>query len=179
MLIYSVTFCPIISTALLYRQTFPSVLSLQTLYLSIKRENTLKENYRPVSILPSLSKIYGKITFTQMTKFFETFFYRYRCCFRRCFNSQQSLLRMLEKWKRSVDKGKFLGALLTDLGKAAKTFDYLDHELLIAKLNAYRFTVPALRKKRTKIHHHIVDGWKLFSKFHKAQFLDPYYLRYF
>ena len=64
---------------------------------------------------------------------------------------------MLETWKRSVDKGKVFGALLTDLLKA---FDCLDHELLTAKLNAYRFSLPALRlindylsnrKQRTEI----------------------------
>ena len=51
-------------------------------------------------------------------------------------------LNLLEKWKNSVDKGKVFGALLTDLSKA---FDCLDHELLTAKLNAYGFTLPALR----------------------------------
>ena len=49
---------------------------------------------------------------------------------------------MLETWKRSVDQGKVFGILLTDPPKA---FDCLNHELLNAKLNAYGFSLPALR----------------------------------
>ena len=49
---------------------------------------------------------------------------------------------MLEKWKRSVDNGKAFSALLTDLSTA---FDCLDYEPLIAKLNTYGFSLPALR----------------------------------
>lgn len=40
---------------------------------------------------------------------------------------------MLEKWKTSVNSDKAFGALLTDLAKASS---FLDHELLIVKLNA-------------------------------------------
>ena len=64
---------------------------------------------------------------------------------------------MLEKWKSSVDKGSSFGALLTVLSNA---FYCLSHELLIAKLHAYRFSLNTLRlvhsyltnrKQRTKI----------------------------
>ena len=117
----------------------------------------MKENFRPVSILPTLSKFFGKCMFTQMSSYFDNFFSNQQCGFRKGYSTQHCLLVMLETWKRSVDKGKVFGALLTDLWKA---FDCLDHELLTAKLNAYGFSLPALRlindylsnrKQRTKI----------------------------
>ena len=49
---------------------------------------------------------------------------------------------MLEKWKSTVDNKKVFGALLTDLSKA---FDCLSHDFLVAKLNAYGFSMTALR----------------------------------
>ena len=60
---------------------------------------------------------------------------------------------MIEKWKKS----KTFGALLTNLSKA---FDYLPHDLIIAKLNLYGFSLSASElihnylshgKQRTKI----------------------------
>ena len=45
-------------------------------------------------------------------------------------------------WTKSVDIGKVFGALLTDLSKASDCFD---HQLRIAKLNAYGFSLLALK----------------------------------
>ena len=60
---------------------------------------------------------------------------------KRCFRRFRFVF-LLENWKRSVDNSKMFGALLTNLSKA---FDCLDHELLIAKLNAYVFSLTALK----------------------------------
>ena len=43
---------------------------------------------------------------------------------------------MVEKWCKTLEEGRKKGAVLTDLSKA---FDYINHNLLIAKLNAYGF----------------------------------------
>ena len=57
---------------------------------------------------------------------------------------------MLEKWENAVDKEKVFGALLTDLSNA---FDCLPHELIIAKLNAYRFKLPPLKLMHSYLSH--------------------------
>ena len=67
---------------------------------------------------------------------------KYQSRFRRGFTAQNCLLAMLEKWKSAVDKWKAFGILLTDL---SKTFDCLSHELIVAKLDAYRFSQSVLK----------------------------------
>ena len=85
------------------------------------------------------------------------FLSKYQRGFRKGYSKQHCLLAMPEKWKSAADKGKLFGALLTDLSKA---FDCLPHELLLAKLQAYGFSIAALRlihsyltnrKQRTKV----------------------------
>ena len=56
---------------------------------------------------------------------------------------------ILEKWKHAVDN-KIFGALLTDLSKA---FDCICHDLLIAKLNAYGLSLPALKLVHNYLQH--------------------------
>ena len=94
----------------------------------------IESNYRPVNILSKISKIYERCLYSQISKLFEEKLSDYQCGFRKGFNAQHCLVVMIEKWRKSLDKGESFGALLTDLSKA---FDCLPHDLLVAKLHAY------------------------------------------
>ena len=72
----------------------------------------------------------------------EPFFSKQQCGFRKGYSTQYCLLSMLEKRKSAVDKVKHFCALFTNLSKA---FDCISHELRLAKLHAYGFSLRALR----------------------------------
>ena len=61
--------------------------------------------------------------------------------FRKSHGIQQSLLTMLEEWKRGSDNGSYVSALFMDL---SKVFDIINHDLMLAKLKAYGFSTNAL-----------------------------------
>ena len=140
------------------KSEFPRALKLADVTPIFKKgERTEKGNYRPVSILSNLSKIYERIIYNQLLSFFDTKFSKFQCGFRKRFSTQHALLAMIEKWKKNVDNGHAFGAVLTDLSKA---FDCLPHDLIIAKLKAYGLDEPSLqllqsylsdRQQRTKI----------------------------
>ena len=106
-----------------------------------KNEKCNKTNYRPVSILTNISKIYEKLLYNQLSKYFDNLLATNQCGFRKGFSSQYCLLVMLEKFKKAIDGGNQFGTLLTDLPKA---FDCIDHKLLIAKLYDYDVSSSAL-----------------------------------
>ena len=118
-----------------------------------KLETINKENYRPVSLLPVVSKLFERIMQKQMVSHIEKFLSPYLCGYRKGFNAQYALLAMIEKWKESLDGKGFAGAILMDLSKA---FDTINHELLIAKLEAYGFGDSALEI----VHSYLSDRWQ-------------------
>ena len=137
---------------------FPNPLKLADITPTHKREDTtVTDNYRSVSILPSVSKIFERDMENQILSYMEKFLSPFLCGFRKGIGTQHCLMVMLDLFKKGLDQGKTIGALLTDLSKA---FDCINHELLVAKMEAYGFDHSSLsyvhsyltdRKQRTKI----------------------------
>ena len=137
---------------------FPSNLKVADITPTFKKDDRLlKSNYRPISILPTLSKIFEKILYMQIYEYFNDIFSKYLCGFRKGHSTQHCLLFMLEKLRKYLDNGLKTGILLTDLSKA---FGSISHSLILAKLNAYGFSKTSLdlinnylsgRTQRTKI----------------------------
>ena len=96
--------------------TFPDSLKTANITHVFKKDSrTGKTNYRPVSVLPNLSKIYERLIYNQISNYFENILSKFQCGFSKGFSSQNCLIVMIEKWKKILDKGGTRGALLTDL----------------------------------------------------------------
>ena len=116
-------------------------------------DTTNKKNYRNISLLPAISKIFERFLHTQIVTYMEEFLSPFLCGYRKGYSAQYALLAMLEKWRISLDNGGYGGGILMDLSKA---FDTLDHNLLIAKLFAYGFEKDALRLVKS----YLSDRWQ-------------------
>ena len=80
---------------------FPNELKQADIVPASKKKSKLSnENYRPVSILSNVSKIYERCLYDQIATYFEYIFSRYQCGFREGYSAQQCLLAMIEKWKK-------------------------------------------------------------------------------
>ena len=144
-----------------------------------KEERTMKDNYRPVSILPPVSKKIERNMFDQISSYIDKYLSPFLFGFRKGYSTQHCLSVMINKWKKAMDSGKLAGALLTDLSNA---FDCLNHELLIAKLEAYGFHQSSLeyiysylsdREQRTKVHNSFSEWCNIISGVPQGSILSP------
>ena len=80
---------------------FPQKLNqAEVITLYKKLDKLSKENYRPVSLLPYLWKVFESIIYKQVNSYMEDKLAKCLTGFRKSHGTQHTLLTMLEKWKR-------------------------------------------------------------------------------
>ena len=131
-----------------------------------KADEMDKSNYRAVSVLPALSKIYERVMYDQIYGTFITilspnisgYLKGHSCC--------TALLKMTKDWRKSLDEREAVAAIAVDLSKA---FDSVCHGLLLAKLRAYGFSKSAIelmssylcgRRQRVKLDN-VYSDWRM------------------
>lgn len=154
---------PVISCPLAYmlnlsirKNIFPNLLKNARITPLFKKGSNLKVcNFRPISILPVLSKIYEKIIHKQIDTYLTSnnMLFENQSGFRKSYSTQCSLINLTESIKSNMDNGLLTGMLLLDLQKA---FDTIDHNRLFMKLRVLGFEYSCIEWFKSYFHERIV-----------------------
>uniref|UniRef100_A0A8K9XTW7 Reverse transcriptase domain-containing protein n=1 Tax=Oncorhynchus mykiss TaxID=8022 RepID=A0A8K9XTW7_ONCMY len=109
-----------------------------------KGGDTLDPNcYRPISILPCLSKVFESQVNKQITNHFESHrtFFAMQSGFRTGHRCTSATLKVLNDIITAIDKRQYCAAVFIDLAKA---FNSVNHHILIGRLNSLGFSNDCL-----------------------------------
>ena len=99
-------------------------------------DKTEKSNYRPISVLPVVSRLFEKRVFSQLYQYLNDncFINSNQSGFRELHSTVTCLLKNTDDWYNGLDTGNLAGMVFVDLKKA---FDTVDHQILCRKLESY------------------------------------------
>ena len=101
-----------------------------------KGSNLQCNNYRPISLLSNINKIFEKLMYTRLYNFLDIHncIYNLQFGFREKHSTNHALFSITEKIREALDNNNFACGIFIDLQKA---FDTVDHNILLKKLNHY------------------------------------------
>ena len=116
------------------------------------KEKCSVSNYRPISLLSSLSKILEKVMHNRLYSFFQSkdMFYKHQYGFRQKHNTIDAITKIIDDIAKSYDAKQSTLAVYCDLSKA---FDTIDHNILLQKLNFYGIRGVALKWFKSYLSH--------------------------
>ena len=112
---------------------FPDQLKIaKVIPLYKKDDQYILDNYRPISLLPSLSKVFEKTVFLQLYEYLDkhNLLYKSQYGFRSLHSTEMASLEIIDIILKDLDKGKIPIGIFLDLSKA---FDTLDHKILLKR----------------------------------------------
>ena len=84
-----------------------------------KKAGTTKnvDNFRPISILPVVAKVFESLVFSQVYRFLmqQNILNEIQSGFRVGYCTQDVLPKVVDDWRRSLDKGEIVGSIFVDL----------------------------------------------------------------
>ena len=97
------------------------------------------QNYRPISLLPLISKVIEKVVHNQTQTFLDenNILYNSQSGFRKKYSTDSCLALLTDKVAKGFDSGVYTGMILIDL---QKVFDTIDHEILLEKMSFVGFS---------------------------------------
>ena len=116
---------------------FPNKLKTAKIIPIYKKGDKHKiDNCRPISLLPSISKIFEKVAHDQLLSYFVKYniLYNSQYGFRKLHSTQHAILELTDRILLDLDVGNTPLGIFLDLSKA---FDTLNHPILISKLKYY------------------------------------------
>ena len=99
-------------------------------------DKTERSNYRPISVLPVISRLFEKLVFNQLYDYLvrNKLIHPGQSGFLKLHSTLTCLLKNTDDWYSGLDTGQMVGTVFIDLKKA---FDTVDHDLLCKKLEHY------------------------------------------
>ena len=146
--------------------TFPSHLKVAKIF-PIYKSGTKADptNYRPISILPTFSKIFEKHINKHLIGFLNKYnlIHENQSGFRPKHSCQTALIKLIDQWMACIDKGDIIGTLFLDFRKA---FDLVDHSILLSKLSTYKFSDATHKLLASYLHNRqqVMDSGKGMSQ---------------
>jgi hypothetical protein len=100
-----------------------------------KGDRTKPENYRPISILPVVSKLVEKSVKVRLLQFLnkKNFFYKHQYGFRKGSSTLSAAIDIITNLENYLDNNNLASAIILDLQKA---FDTVNHKILLKKLES-------------------------------------------